>query len=165
MAEENQQKTEQEQSRSRGRRIESQAVQQVRDYGQRGAELALGKGPHAVLDVAMHLNQFGKANTEALSQALSISTKGLLGAQEDTLRFAGMRLNKDMDHVRTLMSTRDLGEAISLQSDYMRDTLEDYVEQVQSLMEIGLRTTREGWTPIERRTEETSREMQRAAAE
>lgn len=165
MAEDDQQKADQEPARGRGRRVERQAVQDMREFGQRGAEVALSEGPHALLEVGLQMNHFAKQNSEAFSRSVSIASEGMLSAQEDVLQFSGMRLNKDLDHARALMSTRDIGDAINRQSDFVRESLEDYVEQVQSLLELGLRLTREGWTPLQARTEQAAQDMQRAAAE
>lgn len=162
MADENQQKIEQE--TRRGRRAE-RVEEEAGDLGRRGFELSFGEGPHALINVAMRLNAFAKDNSEALAHTLNVSTKGLLDAHGEVLHFADMRLNKGMDHIRTLMSTRDVGEAIGQQSGYLRESVQDYVEQAQSLFEMGVRITREGWTPIQQRSEDVTRGIQRVAAE
>jgi hypothetical protein len=147
----------------------TQKKQEGNGNNQQDAQSQLCDAPNAALDVAMRMNSFHRANVEAFSQALTMSAQGMMAAQEEILKFAAARMNKDMEMAQNFMSGNIVGEVLNRQSEYVREMMKDYSGGTQKLMERGLQLAKESAQPLEERsheaTEEVKSESKRVAAE
>ena len=130
---------------------------------QQDARFQLCDTPNAAFDGAIWMNSFQRANVEALSQALTMSTQGMIAIQEELLKFMTSRMNKDMEMAQDLMSGNIVGGVLNRQSEYVREMMQDYASGTQSLMERGLQLAMKSWTPLEERPDEATHEAKPAA--
>lgn len=113
---------------------------------------------------AMQLTELMRDNTEAFVQAWSTTMRGMLGLQEHLLRFAAMRMQKDVEMGKALSECKDLNQVFEQQTAFGRTMVDDYMQESHDMLQSTLDVMRESWTPIEERADETVDELREAAA-
>lgn len=118
----------------------------------------------AVYESAVHLTEVMRANSEAFVQAWSTTMRGMLGVQEHLLRFAAMRVQKDVEMSKSLSGCKNLNQVAEQQTAFGRTMVEDYMQETQDMLQSTLDVMRDSWAPIEDRASETVDELREAAA-
>ena len=95
------------------------------------------------VDVAETLEDMVNLNGDMLDTYVRASQKlfdNVFAVNEELMRFAGNRFEKDMEAFQSLTQCKNSDEFVALQSDFMRTTAEDYQAEITKLVEQGTDT-------------------------
>lgn len=91
-------------------------------------------------DMAAPLGEFGALNSDMFESYVQVSQslfENAYALNEEMMRFAGKRLETDMEALQTLSQCKNSDDFIQFQSDFVRTAAEDYQEEMAKLMEQG----------------------------
>ncbi len=78
-----------------------------------------------------------------------VSMVGMAGWAEimkEGVQFVSDRMRKDVQAQRSILNCKSLEDVLRLQSEYYRDALEQYTEQLQRVAELLSQATVSGWS-------------------
>lgn len=108
------------------------------------------------------MNSQSKANLEAVVASVTAATKGAetLGAQ--AISFSKKSLEDHMAAAKSLTSARSVQEAVELQTNWAKATMEAYIAQLNSASETVASSVKETLTPLNARVTATVEKFQAA---
>jgi phasin family protein len=108
------------------------------------------------------MNSQSKANLEAVVASVTAATKGAetLGAQ--AISFSKKSLEDHMAAAKSLTSARSVQEAVELQTNWAKSTMEAYIAQLNSASETVASSVKETLTPLNARVTATVEKFQAA---
>lgn len=108
------------------------------------------------------VNSQSKANLEAVVASVTAATKGAetLGAQ--AISFSKKSLEDHMAAAKSLTSARSVQEAVELQTNWAKATMEAYIAQLNSASETVASSVKETLTPLNARVTATVEKFQAA---
>jgi phasin family protein len=108
------------------------------------------------------LNTHSKENLEALVAAATAATKGAeaLGAQ--AIAFSKKAMEDNVAAAQNLAAAKSIHEAVELQTNWFKATLEGYLGEFNKATEIVSGSVKDTWTPINARVTATVEKFQAA---
>lgn len=129
-----------------------------------GREMPSAYDPQEVHEAAVQLSDFMRANGEAVIQAWSTTTRGVLSFQEHLTRFVGMRMQKDLDMAQAIAGCGGFEQIVDQQMAFGRTMVEDYMRSGEELLQSAIDIVRDGAHPLEARAEAAPQEARAAFA-
>lgn len=80
----------------------------------------------------------------AVSQAGATWVRACLEYQREVARFAGARIEGDIEHLRSVTQCRNPADLLKLQSEWANAALGDYAKEARQLMQIASSAVQEG---------------------
>src|SRR3954469_21853738 len=164
-------------------RVGEQTARAGADLARRGAETArdsLQSGVNMATQTFQRINdQFTKAlgfngpeaeelarrssqNLQAVSQASSVLVKGAQDVSHEWFGFAQERVQKNMDGLSRLAGVRSVQDFIAVQSDLVRDNLQQVIDTNKRVAEVSVRIADEAARSIQQ-AQGTANQPRRAA--
>jgi hypothetical protein len=110
------------------------------------------------------MNEFVRANSEAMVQAWTTAMCGMLNYQERLSSFVGMRMQKNLDMARAMSSCRDIEQLVDQQMAFGRTMIDDYLHESEELLQSALDIVRDSDRPFEARVHKAPHEVRQAVA-
>jgi len=95
--------------------------------GQRGEEFA----------------QQSSQNVQAIANTSTVLARGFQDISREWLRFTQARLDKNLDHLNALTNCRSIPDLMAVQSDLVRENLEQMIDNSRRIMELSAEVTNE----------------------
>ncbi len=105
----------------------------------------------------------GRENLEALVRASTIAAHGYSSIAQHWADFTKATLDQSVETARAVFGTKNVKDAMELQSRFARSTFDRYVNEASRISELGVKTTTEALEPIQKRVDEVVAKYSRAA--
>ncbi len=105
----------------------------------------------------------GRQNFDAFVRASTIAAHGYGAIAQHWADFAKATVEQSVETARAVMNTRNVKDAIELQSNFARSTFDRYVSEANKISELGVKTSTEAFAPIQKRVDEVVSKYNRAA--
>jgi len=102
-------------------------------------------------------------NLQAVSQASSVLARGAQEATREVLNLVQDRLQKNVEAVNRLASTRSVQDYVAVQSDLARDTLQQVIDTNKRIAELSVRVADEAARAIQSQADKNANQARRAA--
>jgi len=112
---------------------------------------------------AEELARRSSENLQAVSQASTVLTKGAQEVSREWFNAAQERLTKGMDGLNRLAGTRSVQDFVAVQSDLVRDDLEQVIATNQRLAALSVRVAEEAAQIIQAQASRNTNQPRRAA--
>ena len=112
---------------------------------------------------AEELARRSSQNLQAVSQASTVMVKGAQDVSREWFNAAQERLTKGMDGLNRLAGTRSVQDFVAVQSDLVRDDLEQVIATNQRLAELSVRVADEAAQIIQTQANSDANQARRAA--
>lgn len=133
----------------------------VEQYSAAGAQ-AFKEGVEKSLASLNDLNSHSKQNLEALVAAATAATKGAEALGAEAIAFSRKAVEDNVAAAKSLGSAKSLQEAVELQTNWFKASLEGYMAQVNKASEIVAASVKDTWTPLNARVTATVEKFQAA---
>jgi phasin family protein len=101
---------------------------------------------------SQELVQQSSQNIQAIADTSSILARGFQDVVRQWLNFTQSRLDENLDRVNTLITCRSIPDLVALQSDLIRQNLEEMIDTGQEIMKSSTEVTNEAARAIAART-------------
>ena len=98
---------------------------------------------------AEELTRRSSQNLQAVSQASTVLARGAQEATREVLNLVQDRLQKNVEAVNRLASTRSVQDFVAVQSDLARDTLQQVIDTNKRIAELSVRVADEAARAIQ----------------
>lgn len=105
----------------------------------------------------------GRENFDAFVRASTIAAQGYGVIAQHWADFAKATVEQSVETARAVMTTKNVKDAIELQSNFARSTFDRYVHEASKLSELGVKTTTDAFAPIQKRVDDVVAKYNRAA--
>ncbi|MGP1396472.1 MAG: phasin family protein [Inquilinaceae bacterium] len=105
------------------------------------------------------LAAYGRKNVEAVAMAGTILTKGFETMAAAWLEFAKESMDQTVGTARSVMGAKTLREAVDLQSDFAKTSVNDLIAESTRFTEMGAKVAQEALSPIKDRVEDTAQRL------
>jgi phasin family protein len=109
------------------------------------------KANQAMIKTAEEMQKLSKENLEACIQASAIIAKGMQELSREWTAYLQESLERSAAATKALMAARSFQEVISLQSDWVKASLDKLVAETTKLSERTVKVTNEAMEPISAR--------------
>ena len=109
------------------------------------------KANQAMIKTAEEMQKLSKENLEACLQASQIVAKGLQELSREWTAYVQESLERSAAATKALMAARSFQEVISLQSDWVKASLDKLIAETTKLSEQTVKVTNEAMEPISAR--------------
>ncbi len=96
-------------------------------------------------------------NLEVFVRANEAIMNGMAALNSDMHAFGNKRLRESVERSESLMSCNDAEEAVRIQWDFFQTATQQYLDQTNNMLGIMAKITGDFWTPVEERTKEALR--------
>lgn len=111
--------------------------------------------PKSIEDLAA----YGRKNVEAVAMAGTILTKGFETIAAAWLEFAKESMDQTAGTARSVMGAKTLREAVDLQSNFAKTSVNDLIAESTRFTEMGAKVAQEALLPIKDRVEDTAQRL------
>jgi len=94
------------------------------------------------------ITAFNNTTMDAFTKASQAYVSGMAAVNGEVFRFVTRRLRHDVEVGQSLAGCDDLSKAASLQQDWARKAMDDYMAETGKLMELASKATMESWKPL-----------------
>ena len=115
-------------------------------------------GPHSE-ELARRSSQ----NFEAVSQASSVLVKGAQDVSREWLGLAQERIRTNLEAVNRIAGCRSVQDVLTVQSDLVRDNLQQAIDTSRRVAELSVRVANEAAQTIQAQVDKNTDRVQRAA--
>ena len=112
---------------------------------------------------AEELARRSSENVQAVTQASSILARGAQEVSQEVFGLIQNRLQKNLDAVNRLAGTRSVQDFVAVQSDLVRDGLQQVIDTNKRIAEVSLRIAEEATRIIEAQANQNAKQARRAA--
>lgn len=102
---------------------------------------------------------YGRKNVEAVAMAGTILTKGFETMAAAWLEFAKESMDQTVGTARSVMGAKTLREAVDLQSDFAKTSVNGFIAESTRFTEMGAKVAQEALSPIKDRVDDTAQRM------
>jgi phasin family protein len=105
----------------------------------------------------------GRENFDAFVRASTIAAYGYGAIAQHWADFTKATVEQSVQTARAVMSTKNVKDALELQSNFARSTFDRYVTEANKISEIGVKATNDALAPIQKRVDDVVAKYNRAA--
>ena len=102
-------------------------------------------------------------NVQAVTQASTVLARGAQEVSHEVFGLIQNRLQKNLDAVNRLVGTRSVQDFVAVQSDLVRDTLQEVIDTNKRIAEVSLRIANEAGQIIQAQADKDAKQARRAA--
>src|SRR5215218_10270800 len=101
-------------------------------------------------------------NIEAVSQASTVLVRGFQEVSQEVFELAQERLKKNTEALNRIAQCRSVQDFVAVQSELVRDSLQQFVDATRRVAEVSLRSAEEATKTIEAEERKNSRNRRAA---
>ena len=129
----------------------TQTAQQTYDKLLGSSREHVEKANQAMIKTAEEMQKLSKENLEACLQASTIIAKGMQELGREWTAYLQESMERSAAATKALMAARTMQEIVSLQSDWMKASLDKLIAEATKLSEQTVKVTNEAMEPINAR--------------
>ncbi len=96
----------------------------------------------------------GRENFDALVRASTIAVTGYGSIAQQWAEFTKTTVEHGVETARAVFSTKNVKDALEIQSGFARSTFDRYMSEANKLSELSARTTSDAMAPLKQRVDE-----------
>ena len=109
------------------------------------------------------LTRRSSQNLQAISQASTVLARGAQEVSQEVFGLVQDRVQKNIDAVSRIAGTRSVQDFVAVQSDIVRDGLQQVIDTNKRIAEVSLRTADEAARAIQGQADKNANQARRAA--
>lgn len=125
---------------------------------------ALKSGFEKTTQIFESTTEFSKDTVEAYVESATIAGKGIQAINSDAIAYSKQASEDFTAAAKAVLGSKSINEAISLQSDFVRNAFAGYVAQVTKYNEKAIAVAKESYAPLQGRAEAFQAVVQSATA-